>query len=169
MPRPRWGARLLRRWLTRPIRNRDALAQRLHAVGALIEDGIHERTHALLDDVGDLERILSRIGLATARPRDLAQLRDACTPSRDCAKQWPAPTARAIRELTGESREFPEIAALLDRAVVETPPVLVRDGGVLAKGYDAELDELRRLSHRRGRFPRSARSARARAHRGPDP
>ena len=140
------GSRLLRRWLTRPIRDRKALAKRLHAVGALIEDGVHERAHALLDDVGDLERILSRIGLATARPRDLAQLRAGLHTVPRLREALAGADSPRVRELTGESREFPEIAALLDRAVVETPPVLVRDGGVLAKGYDAELDELRRLS-----------------------
>ena len=140
------GSRLLRRWLTRPIRDREALAKRLHAIGMLIEPGAHEPVHALLADIGDLERILSRIGLATARPRDLAQLRSALHTVPRLREAVAGADSPRIHELTGESREFPEIAALLDRAVVETPPVLVRDGGVLAKGYDAELDELRRLS-----------------------
>ena len=140
------GSRLLRRWLTRPIRSHEELAKRLHAIGALIEGGAHEGMHKLLTDVGDIERILSRIGLGTARPRDLAQLRNALhtVPRlREAAADTDSPR---IRELTGASREFPEIAALLDRAVVETPPVLIRDGGVLATGYDTELDELRSLS-----------------------
>ena len=140
------GSRLLRRWLTRPLRDRREIAKRLHAIGALIEHGVHERVRGLLVDVGDLERILSRIGLATARPRDLAQLRSGLhtVPRlRDAVADTDSPR---IRELTSAGREFPEIAALLDRAVVETPPVLVRDGGVLAPGYDTELDELRRLS-----------------------
>ena len=140
------GSRLLRRWLTRPLRDLQEIAKRLHAVGALIEHAVHEPARALLADIGDLERILSRIGLATARPRDLAQLRSALhtVPRlRDAVDDIDSPR---IRELTDAGREFPEIAALLDRAVVETPPVLVRDGGVLAPGYDAELDALRRLS-----------------------
>ena len=140
------GSRLLRRWLTRPILDRRKIAKRLHGIGALIEHGVHERVRGLLADVGDLERILSRIGLATARPRDLAQLRSALHTIprlRDAVAGTDSPR---IRELTDASREFPETATLLDRAVVETPPVLVRDGGVLAPGYDAELDELRRLS-----------------------
>ena len=140
------GSRLLRRWLTRPIRDREALAKRLHAIGMLIERGAYEPMHALLADVGDLERILSRIGLATARPRDLAQLRAALHTVPRLREAVAGADSPRIRELTGESREFPGIAALLDRAVVETPPVLVRDGGVLAAGYDTELDELRRLS-----------------------
>ncbi len=140
------GSRLLRRWLTRPIRDRKALAKRLHAVGALIEDGIHERAHALLDDVGDLERILSRIGLATARPRDLAQLRTALHTVPRLREAITGADSPRIHELTCANREFPEMVTLLDRALVETPPVLIRDGGVLAAGYDAELDDLRRLS-----------------------
>jgi len=140
------GSRLLRRWLTRPIRDREALAQRLHAVGTLIEHGIHETVRALLADIGDLERVLSRIGLATARPRDLAQLRAALHAVPRLREAIAGADSPRIRELTSANREFPDVAALLDRAVVETPPVLIRDGGVLATGYDAELDELRRLS-----------------------
>ena len=140
------GSRLLRRWLTRPICDHEELAKRLHATGVLIEHGVHEPIHVLLDDVGDIERILSRIGLATARPRDLAQLRSALHTVPRLREAVAGADSPRIHELTGASREFPEIAALLDRAVVETPPVLIRDGGVLAAGYDAELDELRRLS-----------------------
>ena len=140
------GSRLLRRWLTRPICDHEELAKRLHATGVLIERGVHEPIRVLLDDVGDIERILSRIGLATARPRDLAQLRSALYTVPRLREAVAGADSPRIHELTGASREFPEIAALLDRAVVETPPVLIRDGGVLAAGYDAELDELRRLS-----------------------
>ena len=140
------GSRLLRRWLTRPICDHEELAKRLHATGVLIEHGVHEPIRVLLDDVGDIERILSRIGLATARPRDLAQLRSALHTVPRLREAVAGADSPRIHELTGASREFPEIAALLDRAVVETPPVLIRDGGVLAAGYDAELDELRRLS-----------------------
>ena len=140
------GSRLLRRWLTRPVRDREELAKRHHAVGALVEHGAWEPVRALLADVGDLERILSRIGLATARPRDLAQLRTALHTVPRLREAIAGADSPRIEELTGENREFPDMAALLDRAVVEAPPVLVRDGGVLAEGYDAELDELRRLS-----------------------
>ena len=140
------GSRLLRRWLTRPVRDHEELAKRLHAVGALIEHGSFEPVRELLADVGDLERILSRIGLATARPRDLAQLRTALHTVPRLREALASADSPRVRELTDANREFPEMAAMLDRAVVETPPVLIRDGGVLAAGYDAELDELRRLS-----------------------
>ena len=140
------GSRLLRRWLMRPVRDRKALSRRLHAVGVLIEHAAFEPVRALLADVGDLERILSRIGLATARPRDLAQLRTALHTVPRLREALAGADSPRIRELAGANREFPEMATLLDRAVVESPPVLVRDGGVLAAGYDAELDELRRLS-----------------------
>ena len=140
------GSRLLRRWLTRPVRDREELAKRLHAVGTLVEHGVHETVRGLLADIGDLERILSRIGLATARPRDLAQLRAALHAVPRLREAIAGADSPRIRELTSANREFPDIAALLDRAVVDTPPVLIRDGGVLADGYDAELDELRRLS-----------------------
>ena len=140
------GSRLLRRWLTRPIRDHEILEKRLHAVGALVEHGAYEAVRALLADIGDLERILSRIGLATARPRDLAQLRTALHAMPRLRGAIAGVDSPRMQELTSANHEFPDIRALLDRAVVETPPVLVRDGGVLATGYDSELDELRRLS-----------------------
>ena len=140
------GSRLLRRWLTRPIRDHETLAQRLHAVGAFIEHGAHEPVRTLLVDIGDLERVLSRLGLATARPRDLVQLRGALHTIPRLREAVADTDSPRIRELADANTEFPEIAALLDRAVVEAPPVLIRDGGVLATGYDPELDELRRLS-----------------------
>ena len=140
------GSRLLRRWLTRPVRGHEILEKRLHAVGALIEHGTYETVRVLLADIGDLERILSRIGLATARPRDLAQLRTALHAMPRLRGAIAGADSPRIQELTGANRDFPDIRTLLDRAVVETPPVLIRDGGVLATGYDSELDELRRLS-----------------------
>src|SRR5690606_32296571 len=70
------GARLLRRWLNRPLRSRDVLRGRHQAIGALIDDRRHEPLRELLRGIGDLERILARIALRSARPRDLSTLRD---------------------------------------------------------------------------------------------
>lgn len=146
------GGRLLRRWLHRPLRERETVRLRHDAVATLIdhrcEDALRERFRAL----GDLERILSRIALRSARPRDLSTLRDglAMLPAlRELLAPLDAPR---LRTLSAQLGEHDAEAALLAQALVEQPPVLARDGGVFAGGYDAELDELRRLSSHADQF-----------------
>jgi DNA mismatch repair protein MutS len=154
------GARLLRRWLNRPLRSRERLRHRHQAIGMLIDGRHYDGLRELLRGIGDLERILARVALRSARPRDLSTLRDglAAAPGigalildRENQKaahgrtlqQEPSPLLCALVERIGNHADT---AALLARAIVEQPPVLQRDGGVIADGYDAELDELRRLS-----------------------
>jgi DNA mismatch repair protein MutS len=140
------GGRLLRRWLHRPLRDRDVLRHRHQAVATLLESGAGESLREAFRALGDLERILSRVALRSARPRDLSTLRDglALLPRvRDSLAPLDAPR---LAELAGMFGEHDDTAALLRRALVEQPPVLARDGGMLAEGYDAELDELRMLS-----------------------
>ncbi len=155
------GARLLRRWLTRPLRARELLRQRHQAIGMLIDSRRHESLREQLRSIGDLERILARVALRSARPRDLSTLRDGLAAASDLGaiildreNQEAAIHDRTIQqerdpllaELVARIGDHADTAALLTRAVVEQPPVLQRDGGVIADGYDAELDELRRLS-----------------------
>ena len=140
------GSRLLRRWLARPLRDRQTLKLRHQCVGALLETADEGTLRASLRDIGDLERILARIALRSARPRDLAHLSRALAalPGLDgLLAPVDAPLLARLRE---DVAGFDDLAALLSSAVVESPPMLVRDGGVIAEGYDAELDELRRLS-----------------------
>ncbi|HHZ88491.1 MAG TPA: DNA mismatch repair protein MutS [Chromatiales bacterium] len=140
------GSRLLRRWINRPIRDRQLLNQRHAAIAALLQHNDDEPLHDQLRSIGDIERILSRVSLGSARPRDLTTLRAALQALPDLQKgltELPAERLLAIRE---RIREHPETADLLSRALIESPPMLIRDGGVIAGGYDAELDELRALS-----------------------
>ncbi|SHM33796.1 DNA mismatch repair protein MutS [Rhodanobacter sp. OK091] len=140
------GARLLRRWLNRPLRSRELLRQRHQAIGALIDSRRYESLREQLRGIGDLERILARVALRSARPRDLSTLRDglAAAPMlREQIASLDSPLLHALVERIGNHADN---AALLARAIVAQPPVLQRDGGVVADGYDTELDELRRLS-----------------------
>ena len=139
------GGRLLRRWLGSPLRNRERLARRHTAIGALLAGQRYELFREELRGIGDVERILSRIALATARPRDLTTLRHALSvmPTIAAMLQQGSPE---LQQAVGELPEFPELLGLLQRAIIDEPPVLIRDGGVIAKGYDEELDELRGLS-----------------------
>ncbi|HET7845780.1 MAG TPA: DNA mismatch repair protein MutS [Xanthomonadales bacterium] len=140
------GGRLLRRWLHRPLRDVATLRERHHAVGVFADGGTHELLREPLRAVGDLERILGRIGLKSARPRDLATLRAALEllPTLDATlARFDSPRLAALRRALGR---HDDTAALLRRAVVDAPPALLREGGVIREGHDAQLDELRALS-----------------------
>lgn len=146
------GGRLLRRWLHRPLRERTPLQLRQQAVATLIEsrtsDDLRDRFRAL----GDLERILSRIALRSARPRDLSTLRDGLGMLPDVRAVLAPLDSPRLAELAVELGEHDEHAHLLASAIVPQPPVLARDGGIFAEGYDAELDELRLLSTHADQF-----------------
>ena len=140
------GGRELRRWVQRPLRNRAQRELRLQAVEAILDAAGQEPLHLLLRRVGDVERILARVALRSARPRDLAQLRDAlaCLPdTQDLLRVFDSPL---VRQLATGAGTHPDTQALLARALVPTPPALLREGGVIAPGHDADLDELRRIS-----------------------
>ena len=140
------GARALRRWLGRPIGNRGVLRQRYQAVGALGATRSFETLQDLLRAVGDLERVLARIALRSARPRDLVQLRAGLSelpPLRAALAPIDAPL---LRSLHAETADHAAEHALLARAIAAEPSAFLRDGDVIAPGYDPELDELRRIS-----------------------
>jgi DNA mismatch repair protein MutS len=139
------GSRLLRRWLNRPLRDHATLNRRYQALEALRGSD----TGGLCDDlklIGDLERILARVALKSARPRDLAQLRRALQLAPGIRSALAAYDSPLLCALAGQAGEHVETRALLERALIENPPMLIRDGGVIAAGYDAELDELRDIA-----------------------
>jgi DNA mismatch repair protein MutS len=140
------GGRELRRWVQRPLRSREPREHRLQAIEAFLDSGLHEALHALLRRVGDVERILARVALRSARPRDLAGLRDAlgCLPELQSLLE--GIDSPLLRQLAISAGTHPATHALLDRAIVATPPALLREGGVIAASYDADLDELRLVS-----------------------
>jgi DNA mismatch repair protein MutS len=140
------GSRCLRRWLNKPLRDHQVLRHRYACIASLLDGKLYKDVQAILRQVGDIERISSRIALKSARPRDLLVLRN---------------TLAVLPNLHGVSTncdnthlsllmlgigEHPGLLALLQEAIVENPPVLIRDGGVIAPGYNQELDELRNLS-----------------------
>ena len=140
------GSRCLRRWLQNPLRDRDTLNARLDSIGELLDTGFHEDMRLLYREIGDIERILARVALRSARPRDLETLGKSLgvLPAlQQTLQQCHAPLLRTLSESISE---HPEQAELLGRAIRENPPAVIRDGGMIADGYDAELDELRDLS-----------------------
>lgn len=138
------GSRMLKRWLHMPTRDSRLLTQRQQAIGAL-QDGALE-LQPFLRQVGDLERILARLALRSARPRDLARMRHAFQQLPDIHALLARVESDAVQQLAGQIGHFDELRELLERAIIEAPPVLVRDGGVIAPGYNAELDEWRSLA-----------------------
>jgi DNA mismatch repair protein MutS len=140
------GSRLLRRWMHRPLRHLAILRQRHEAVAELRQHDRLQQAQHQLHKIGDLERVLGRCALKTARPRDLVQLRNALTLLPALHSLLEGMPSSRLQALLGEVGEFPELLGLLQAAIVEHPPAVARDGGVIAPGYDAELDELRSIS-----------------------
>ncbi|WP_189654442.1 DNA mismatch repair protein MutS [Pectobacterium aquaticum] len=138
------GSRMLKRWIHMPSRDIEALKQRQQAISALQD--ITPDLQPSLRQVGDLERILARLALRTARPRDLARMRHAFQQFPAIREQLAPLDTDSVRRLVSLIGQFDELRDLLERAVVEAPPVLVRDGGVIAPGYHTELDEWRALA-----------------------
>ncbi len=166
------GSRLLRRWLHRPLRDHTVLKLRQQAINDLLEKRVFAGLQELLQGVGDMERIVARVALKTARPRDLVGLRAALGVLPKIAADYkikipPNPPfskggtgdvsfskggITLLEQLYIQIKPYPELFDLLQRAVMENPPVVIRDGGVIAAGYNAQLDELRNLSENAGQY-----------------
>ena len=140
------GARLLRRWLGRPLRQLDQVRARHQAIAELLDAAAYPSLHLELGGIGDLERILARVALSSARPRDLATLRDSLARLPDLQGLLASLQSPLLCDLAATIGTHPQTVELLGRAILPQPPMLIRDGGVIAPGYDPELDRLRRLS-----------------------
>ena len=138
------GSRMLKRWLHMPVRDTRTLTDRQQTIGAL--QPYTGELQPVLRQVGDLERILARLALRTARPRDLARMRYAFQQLPELRSQLASVDSAPVQVLREKMGEFSELRELLERSIIEAPPVLVRDGGVIAPGYNAELDEWRALA-----------------------
>jgi len=159
------GSRLLRRWLHHPLRDNAPAQARQQAIATLLgaqapsasafapTDMLDDLRQAL-SRLPDIERIAARLALRSVRPRELASLRDALAelPALQALLSGMAGGSARLAELAALMRPDPEIGALLARAIAEEPAVAIRDGGVIAPGYDAELDELRALAADGGDF-----------------
>lgn len=146
------GSRLLKRWMNRPLRDRAILSARQTSIHDLLRDRCYRALHTALQEISDLERILARIALKTARPRDLAQLRDTLNVLPKLQQLMSTVNAPHLKIISQNIREFPALFSLLQKAIIENPPVTIREGGVIATGYDAELDELLSLSENAGNY-----------------
>jgi len=146
------GSRLLRRWLNQPLCHQEEVKARQSAVTEVLDTYQYEIIREHLRQVGDGERILARIALGSARPRDLARLRDTLHMLPEIQTQMAALQSPYLLQLSENISTFPELAELLNQAIEENPPVVIRDGGVVRTGYDAELDDLRGISENAGAY-----------------
>ena len=146
------AARMLRRWLHRPLRNITVLQERQQAIQWMLEQFRFETFDNAMRSIGDIERILSRIALRSARPRDLERLKLALNALPEIQSLLTECEGVRLNHLRQAASTFPDLASLLSRAIKENPPVVIREGGVIASGYDAELDELQGLSENAGSY-----------------
>ncbi|VAW51899.1 DNA mismatch repair protein MutS [hydrothermal vent metagenome] len=146
------GSRCLRRWLHSPLRNHDLLIQRHQAIGELLNIQLSTDIQFCLNSIGDIERITSRLALLSARPRDLETLKNSLIVLPELQNLLQQCHAPFMQNLSANITTHPKIVELLSNAIYENPPVLTRDGGFIAAGYNAELDELRALSKNANAF-----------------
>jgi DNA mismatch repair protein MutS len=140
------GSRCLRRWLHSPLRNRDLLRQRHQAIGELLDNQLTPDIQFCLNSIGDIERIMSRLALLSARPRDLETLKNSLAVLPELQQLLQQNHSPLIQQLSANITTHPQIVELISAAICENPPVLIRDGGFINSGYNRELDELRALS-----------------------
>lgn len=146
------GARLLRRWLLRPLRDHTVLKQRQQAIQQFLDTHAADTLHGIIRKLGDIERIVARIALNTARPRDFMHLRNTLQALPDLHSLLNDLSSQRLKQLDRELGTFPELLTLLQTALIDEPPVLIRDGGVIAEGYNEELDHLRTIRDRASQF-----------------
>jgi len=140
------GSRALRRWLNRPLTDHQELRRRYQAIALLVDARRFEGLREPLRAIGDVERILSRVALRSARPRDLTSLRASIAALPTLRAGLARIEAPLIIDLTHAVSDHADVLALLQQAIAEEPSVVLRDGDVIAPEYDAELDELRRIA-----------------------
>lgn len=146
------GARLLRRWLLRPLRDHEVLKQRQQAIQQFLDTQSADVLQDILRKLGDIERIVARIAMKSARPRDFMHLRNTLNSLPNLHQALAGSSSKRIIQLDRELGTFPEVLTLLKTALIAEPPVLIRDGGVIAEGYNEELDHLRTIRDRASQF-----------------
>ena len=146
------GHRELTRWIQKPLRDQARVRQRHHAVSCLLDNHAFEDLGETLAEIGDIERILARVALLSARPRDLSTLASTLQLMPDLQQRLGLFDSPLLQRLSQQISTHPEVVALLDAAIIDEPPLLIRDGGVIRQGFDHELDELRALSANADQF-----------------
>jgi DNA mismatch repair protein MutS len=146
------GSRMLRRWIQRPLRDHERLKARYQGIETLLKSRLTEPLQQTLQGIGDIERILARVALKSARPRDLAQLSAALSRLPDLRRALSGHDSPLLASLAKQIQDHPVQRDMLRKALIDNPPMLIRDGGVIASGYDQELDQLRGIAENADQF-----------------
>ncbi len=146
------GSRMLKQWLLKPLIDLNAIQDRQNSVAALRNTHSVEDASRALSNVGDIERVLTRISLKSARPRDLVRLGESLAILPELKAVIDNTRHPYLQTLCAQTGEYPELVSLLNRALVENPPMTIRDGGFIAEGYDETLDKLKALSNNAAEF-----------------
>lgn len=141
------GRRLLYQWILNPLINKEEIDKRLDAVDELIEQAIiRDNLKNILKEIGDMERVLSKIGTAKAYPRDLIALKNYLKLAQPIATQLSSLSSPLLKDLFSRIQNFDDIILIVDSTIVEDAPLTLQEGGIIKKGYNDELDELRQMS-----------------------
>ncbi len=146
------GSRLLKRWLNEPSKDLKKLECRQRSIASLRDNLLYDRLHQVLRYIGDMERILTRVALRSARPRDITRLTMSLEQLPQIQKLLCEVTDENLLELKNYCIPFPELFKFLSEALIDNPPMTIREGGVIADGFDDELDELRALNSNAGKY-----------------
>ncbi len=146
------GGRCLKRWFNQPLKDHARIIARQDAIAWLTDEAGRETLRASLGSVADIERITSRIAMLHARPRDIIGIRESLRLLPQIKSALKTTTSALLKSLRQTVAEQPELLALLDKAIIDEPPVTIRDGGVLKAGFDAQLDELRSMNDGANRY-----------------
>ncbi len=141
------GARLLREWVTCPLARPEGIRARLDAVEELLDPTLRREVHDALKGVHDMERIVAKLGSGRANARDLLGLRASLAALPLLQGALSDRSAKLLTEISAAIDPLPEIHGILEAALVDDPPITIREGGILREGYDAELDSLRSMAH----------------------
>jgi DNA mismatch repair protein MutS len=140
------GARLLRSWILRPSVKRSEIQTRLSAVSELTDSMLRDKIRFLLKEVSDLERLVGRLNLGTATPRDLIALNRSLSQTPNINSSLSDAQSLLLQVLSENIFELPEIRTLISSSISDEPPMNFNDGGVIRDGFNEELDELREIS-----------------------
>lgn len=146
------GSRMLTRLIKRPLRCQNTLNERFDAIEALVDDNCYQSIVDILKPLGDTERIIARIALQTVKPRDLVQLKTFLHQIPKLNVALAIVDNHLLSKIISHLHAMPELANTLEQAIIDTPPMLIRDGGVIKPGFNEELDRLRSLVNSSAEF-----------------
>ncbi len=146
------GSRLLKRWLNEPSKDLKKLVCRQRSIASLQDNLLYDRVHQVLRQIGDMERILTRVALRSARPRDITRLVMSLEQLPQIQKLLCEITDENLLKIKNYCKPLPELFKFLSEAIIDNPPMIIREGGVIADGFDDELDELRALNSNAGKY-----------------